>query len=176
PHNITVAGRQTTVRQELKETYSFLEEAKADISSLFAIQHMIDKGVLPKTLQRQLYTTYLASAFRSIRFGVTEAHGKGIAVQLNYLLDFGAFSANADGTFSVNRAKVKEGVTALTHDIMTIQAEGSYAKAKDLGDRLGVVRPPVQKALDRLTSIPVDIEPKFTTAAQLLNSTTELKR
>src|SRR5581483_1452595 len=120
PHSIFANGRQTTVRQELKETYSFLEEAKADISGLFAIQHMIDKGVLPKSFEQSLYTTYLASAFRSIRFGVTEAHGKGIAVQLNYLLDFGAFSANADGTFSVNRAKVKEGVTALTHDIMTI--------------------------------------------------------
>src|SRR5439155_7678375 len=81
PHNITVGGRQTTVRQELKETYSFLEEAKADISALFAIQFMINKGVLPKTLERPLYATYLASAFRSIRFGVNEAHGKGIAVQ-----------------------------------------------------------------------------------------------
>jgi len=86
PHNITVNGRQTTVRQELKETYSFLEEAKADISGLFAIQFMINKGVLPKTLERPLYTTYLASAFRSIRFGTGEAHGKGIAVQLNSLL------------------------------------------------------------------------------------------
>src|SRR5205823_1462782 len=91
PHNITVGGRPTTVRRELKETYSFLEEAKADISALFAIQHMINKGVLPKTLERSLYTTYLASAFRSIRFGVSEAHGKGIAVQLNSLLDAGAF-------------------------------------------------------------------------------------
>src|SRR5262249_40757196 len=75
PHNVTVGGRQTTVRQELKEAYSFLEEAKADISGLFAIQHMIDKGVLPKSLERTLYTTYLASAFRSIRFGIAEAHG-----------------------------------------------------------------------------------------------------
>ena len=80
PHNITVGGRQTTVRQELKETYSFLEEAKADISALFAIQHMIDKGVLPKSLERPLYTTFLASTFRSIRFGVNEAHGRGIAI------------------------------------------------------------------------------------------------
>ena len=46
PHSIAVNGRQTTVRQELKETYSALEEAKADISGLFAIQHMIDKGVM----------------------------------------------------------------------------------------------------------------------------------
>jgi hypothetical protein len=155
------------VRQQLKETYSVLEEAKADISGLFAIQHMIDKGALPKSLERSLYTTFLASAFRSIRFGVTEAHGKGIAIQLNYLLDQRAFEPNADGTFKVNPDRIKEGVTGLTRDIMTIQAEGDYAKAKALGDRLGVVRPAVQKALDKLADVPVDIEPRFTTAAEL---------
>ena len=115
-----------------------------------------------------IYTTFLASAFRSIRFGVTEAHGKGIAVQLNYLLDKGAFMVEPDGTFAVNAGRIKEGVTTLTRDIMTIQAEGDYAKAKALGERLGVVRPPVQRALDKLQSIPVDIEPRFTTATQLL--------
>src|SRR5205823_13687555 len=94
PHNISAGGRQTTVRQQLKETYSALEEAKADISSLFAIQHMIDKGSLPKALEESLYTTFLASAFRSIRFGVGEAHGKGIAIQLNYLLDQRGFTVN----------------------------------------------------------------------------------
>ena len=169
PHGIAINGRQTTVRQELKETYSFLEEAKADISGLFAIQHMIDKGVLPKSLERPLYTTYLASTFRAIRFGVTEAHGRGIAVQLNYLLDQGGFSAGPDGTFAVNASKIKDGVTALTHEIMTIQAQGDYAKAKALGERLGVVRPIVRKALDRLAAVPVDIEPRFTTAEQLVS-------
>jgi hypothetical protein len=168
PHSITVGGRQTTVRQELKETYSALEEAKADISGLFALQHLIDKGVLPRAMERSLYTTFLASAFRSIRFGVSEAHGKGIAIQLNFLLDQHAFVANPDGTFAVNRDRIKEGVAALTRDIMTIQADGDYAKAKALGDRLGVVRPPVQNALDRLMALPVDIEPRFTTAAQLV--------
>ena len=168
PHNITVGGRQTTVRQQLKETYSALEEAKADISALFAIQHMIDKGTLPKTLEESLYTTFLASAFRSIRFGVGEAHGKGIAVQLNYLLDQRGFVVNSDGTFAVDRDRVKEGVTGLTRVIMTIQAEGDYAKAKLLGDTLGVVRAPVQQALEKLRGIPVDIEPRFVTADQLV--------
>jgi peptidase M49-like protein len=168
PHNITVNGRETTVRKEMKEASSFLEEAKADISSLYALQFMIDKGVLPKTLQNTLYTTYLASCFRSIRFGIAEAHGKGIAVQLNYLLDQGAFVVKPDGTFAVNNDKIKEGVIGLTHDIMTIQAEGSYQKAKELGDRLGVVRPAVQKLLDKLNDVPVDIEPHFTTAEKLV--------
>ena len=171
PHNITAGGRQTTVRQAMKEASSFLEEAKADISGLFAIQYWIDKGVLPKSLERPLYTTYLASAFRSIRFGVNEAHGKGIAVQLNYLLDARAFTVKPDGTFAVNPDRVKEGVSGLTRDIMTIQAQGDYAAAKSLGERLGVVRPPVQKVLDKLMDVPVDIEPQFKTADQLTGRT-----
>ena len=74
---------ETTVRAELKETYSALEEAKADISGLWALQYLVDKGVLDKSLERTMYTTFLASAFRSIRFGLNEAHGRGVALQLN---------------------------------------------------------------------------------------------
>ena len=169
PHSITVDGRATTVRQAMKEVSSYLEEAKADISGLFALQHLVDRGILPKSMEQTMYTTFLASAFRSIRFGVTEAHGKGIAIQLNYLLDQGGFVAKPDGTFAVDPAKIKDGVIALTREIMTMQAEGNYAAAKALGDRLGNVRPPIQAALDRLAGVPVDIEPKFTTAEQLLS-------
>ncbi len=168
PHNVKVDGRETTVRQEMKEAGSALEEAKADISGLFALQHMIDKGVVDKTMERSLYTTYLASSFRTLRFGTSEAHGLGMALQLNYLLDAGAFVANPDGTFSVNPEKVKGGVEGLTREIMTIQAEGNYEKAKDLLKKLGVVRPEMQKALDKMGNIPVDIEPKFTSAEQLV--------
>jgi hypothetical protein len=73
-----------------------------------------------------------------------------------------------DGTFAVESGKIKDGVISLTREIMTIQAEGDYGKAKALGDRLGVVRPEVQRALDRLTDVPIDIEPRFTTADKLL--------
>jgi hypothetical protein len=165
PHQIQTGGRATTVRQELKETYSTIEEAKADVSGLFALQYLIDKGVLGKELEKTIYDTFLASAFRSIRFGVNEAHGRGIAVQLNYLLDFGGFRAESDGTFSVNTARIKEGVAALTHEIMTLEADGNYAGVQDLLKRLGVVRPEIGKALKKLDSIPTDIEPRFTTSS-----------
>ena len=168
PHDVNIGGQKTTVREALKETYSALEEAKADISGLFAIQYMIDKGVLPKSLERPLYTTYLASCFRSIRFGTSEAHGLGTALQFNYLRDHDGFVANPNGTFAVNPDKIKAGVEGLTREIMTLQAEGSYEKAKELTARLGVVRPEVQQALDKLKGVPVDIEPKFTTAEQLV--------
>jgi hypothetical protein len=170
PHAIRVAGRATTVRQELKETYSAIEEAKADISGLFALQFLIDRGQLDRALEQTMYTTFLASAFRSIRFGINEAHGRGQAIQLNYLLDQGGFRVSGDGTFAVDPAKIRDGVAALTRDIMTLQAEGAYDKAKALIDRLGVMRPETQRVLDRLLDVPVDIEPRFTTAAELLRS------
>jgi len=164
PHNITVAGRTTTVRQELKDTYSAIEEAKADISGLWALRQLADRKLLDPSIAKTMYTTFLASAFRSIRFGINEAHGRGIAVQVNYLLDAGAFKVMPGGAFAVDDAKIADAVTALTRDIMTLQAHGDYAKAKDLLDRLGVVRPEVQRVLDRLTNVPVDIEPRFSSA------------
>jgi len=170
PHDITVAGRVTTVRQELKETYSAIEEAKADISGLFALQFLIDRGQLDRGLEKTIYTTFLASAFRSLRFGINEAHGRGQAIQLNYLLDQGGFTVNGDGTFAVNTARIREAVTSLTREIMTLQAEGSYAKAKQLIETLGVLRSPTQAVLAKLTSVPVDIEPRFVTALDLLKS------
>jgi hypothetical protein len=168
PHNISVGGRQTTVRQELKETYSAIEEAKADVSGLWALKQLADQGKVDKAIAQTMYTTFLASSFRSIRFGVNEAHGRGIAIQLNYFLDQGAFVVGPDGRFTVDETKMTAAVTSLTRDIMTLQAEGSYQKAKALIETLGVVRPQVQQVLDRLTNVPVDIEPRFTTAATLL--------
>ncbi len=167
PQQIAVDGRKTTVRQELKETYSAIEEAKADISGMWALQYLVDKGVLGKDLERTMYTTFLASAFRSIRFGVNEAHGRGVAMQMNWLLDKGAFKVAADGTFSVDATKVKDAVTGLVREFMTLQAHGDYAKAKEMLTTLGVVRPPVQKVLDRLKAVPIDIEPRFATADEL---------
>ena len=84
---------QTTVRQELKETYSTIEEAKADVSGLWALKQLADRGKIDAAIARTMYTTFLASAFRSIRFGINEAHGRGIAIQLNHFLDQGAFVA-----------------------------------------------------------------------------------
>ena len=167
PHNITVGGRATTVRQELKETYSAIEEAKADISGLFALQFLVDRGVLDKRLEQTMYTTFLASIFRSIRFGLNEAHGRGVAIQLNYFLNHGGVTVSPDGTFGVNAPRVKQNVIDLTHDIMTMQATGSYAEAKRMIDTMAVMRPPIQRVLDRLTAIPIDIAPRFVTADAL---------
>jgi hypothetical protein len=176
PHQIKVQGRDTTPREELKELYSAIEEPKADVTGLFALQYMMDHAKemglgtsLPsdEAARRQLYNTYLASAFRTLRFGLNDAHGKGMAIQFNYLMDKGAFVQNANGTFSVDMAKIKGAIADLDHDLLTIEAEGDYAGAKRMLDELGVVRPVLRKALDGLQGIPTDIEPIFVTADEL---------
>ncbi|HEY2749078.1 MAG TPA: hypothetical protein VGL86_30870 [Polyangia bacterium] len=169
PHNITVAGRATTPRQELQETGSAIEEAKADVSGLFALQYLIDKGVIDKSMEKTLYTTYLVETFRAVRFGIGEAHGKGMALQLNTFLDAGAIVARG-GTFAVDAEKFKKAVVALTHDLMAIEAHGDAAAARALLAKMAVVRPEVQRALDKLAHVPVDIEPRFVTADKLVQS------
>jgi hypothetical protein len=176
PHQIKVNGRDTNPRLELKEIYSAIEEAKADVTGLFALQYLMtqaDKGAIQAPLphgpeaERKLYTTYLASSFRTLRFGLQDSHAKGMAVQFNYFLDKGAFIANADGTFSVDLDKIKEAVAGLDRVLLTLEATGDYAGAKKLMTEMMVLRPEVKSALERLKQVPTDIEPKFVTADAL---------
>ena len=176
PHQITIGDRRTTPRAELKELYSAIEEAKADVTGLFALQYMMDHAAAMKlgallpadeAAERQLYTTFLASAFRSLRFGLNDAHGKGMAVQFNYLLDRGAFVEHGEGTFSVDKTKIKAAVRDLDHELLMLEAEGNYTGAKEMLERLGVLRPVLKRAFERLEGIPTDIEPIFTTAEEL---------
>jgi hypothetical protein len=173
PHQIKIDGRDTNPRMELKEQYAAWEEAKADVTGLFALQYLMtqaDKGKLTMPLphgpeaERKLYTTYLASSFRTMRFGLQDAHARGQAMQFNFFVEKGAYTANADGTFSMNLAKMKDAVASLDHDLLTMEATGDYAGAKSMMARLGALSPEVQKALVRLKSVPTDIEPLFETA------------
>ncbi|MBI4870386.1 MAG: hypothetical protein HY814_02335 [Candidatus Riflebacteria bacterium] len=162
PQQITVNGQKTTPRQELRELYSAMEEAKADITGLWAMLYLADKGVVGPELSRTLFPTFLASCFRSLRYGLNEAHGKAIAVQFNFLRDKGAFLYDEkSGTFAIDEKQVRPAVTDLAGQILTIEAEGSYQKGKALFDKYAVMRPEVTQAIRRVSEIPVDIDPKF---------------
>lgn len=160
------------MRLALKDLYSTIEEAKADSTGLYMLQFFFDKGILEggETNERKLYDTFLASSFRTLRFGIHEAHGRGMAVQFNFLTDHGAFVERRDGTFEVNHAKVKGAVRDLTHLLLTIEAQGNYAAARSFLDRLGVLRPSMTAALEKLKDIPVDIRPIFVTADELTSN------
>ncbi|MCU1285140.1 MAG: hypothetical protein JWO13_1490 [Acidobacteriales bacterium] len=188
PHVITLNGKQTNPRQQLKEQYSAIEEAKADVTGLFAVQFLMSKGLLKDSLgqgdvaERKLYNTFLASAFRTLRFGTKDAHARGMAMQFNFLVDHGGFVVHPDGTFSVDFSKIQQAVKDLDNKLLMLEATGDYAGAKKTLAELSVVRPEVQRALDKLKSVPTDIEPQFVTAnliapaARMASTVTKVKK
>ncbi|KAL3721181.1 hypothetical protein ACJRO7_005924 [Eucalyptus globulus] len=164
PHTITLPnGQKSTVRLELQELHSALEEAKADIVGLWALKFLIDQDLLPKTLVKSMYVSFLAGCFRSVRFGLEEAHGKGQALQFNWLFEKGALVLHDDETFSVDFTKVEGAVESLSREILTIQAKGDKPAARSLINRYCKMTDPLKSALQRLENIqvPVDIAPIF---------------
>lgn len=172
PHEVKAGElKGKTVREALQQSYSAIEEAKADISGLFALQSMMELGSVPRTLERPLYVTFLVGAFRTLRFGLSEAHARGQALILDSLLERGAVAAKPDGTFTVNLQKMREAISALTAELMTLQAEGQGAKASQRLEWVTAeLRPEVRAALARLKDIPADIAPRYTTAEGLVST------
>lgn len=164
PGRITVDGRETEVRLELKDTYSTLEEAKADAMGEWAIFALTraGKGHFPETIFRQQAATYLAGIFRSVRFGTGGAHGEANAIQFNYLVEKGAILHDAGtGRFRIDVPVFEKAIGVLVGEICTIQAEGDYAASQAFIQRYGGMAETLAAALARLDHIPVDIEPVF---------------
>jgi hypothetical protein len=162
PGFIKIDGRKTEVRKELKETYATLEECKADVLGMYNNVFMIEKGVFPESFEKETYVTFLAGIFRSIRFGINEAHGGGNAIIYNYLLEKGGYEYNsATQQVKVNFSKIDHALTELANLILMIQAKGDYHAAKGLIERYAVNSPSMQILVDKLVKLPVDIKPVY---------------
>ena len=162
PGIITKDGKKTTVNKELKEYYSTVEEAKADVLGVYNGIFLTKKGVFPKGFDKELITTFIGGIFRSIRFGINEAHGGGNIIIFNYLREIGVIEYNPDsGKFSVNLDKAEDGFKRLANEILMIQATGDYEKAKQFVNTYKVLKPEVKQALEKLKDVPVDIRPIF---------------
>jgi hypothetical protein len=160
-------GKQVEVRILLGPTYSPLEECKADVMGVYNILFMIEKGELSKEMREQVLVSYFAGLFRSVRFGVAEAHGQGAAVQINrYLADGAATFDAGTGRFSVDMAKLETSVETLVADLVKIQHDGEPAKAQAFLDELGTMSEPMTKALAGLSGIPVDVRPVYPIATE----------
>lgn len=162
PGTITVDGRQTTVNAELRDQYSAIEEAKADVMGVWNILFMMEKGELPAAEADQLLATYFTGIFRAMRFGVEEAHGRGAAMQYGYLLDHGAFAWDAGaGRYRIDMARMRSGIRDLLHDMIVLQGNGDYAGTKAFLDRWAVLDGHARAAIASMAAIPVDIEPVY---------------
>ena len=155
----TINGRGT-VRSALKEQYSSMEEGKADVLGLYMVRQLADQGELGERDLRDNYVTFIASIFRSIRFGASSAHGRANVARFNFFEDMGAFTRDsATGTYRVDFDRVVEATNALSAKILEFQGTGDYDGAVAWMAEMGVIRPQLQADLDRLGSagIPVDV-------------------
>jgi len=168
PGMVTLAnGERTDVAKLLKERYSVIEECKADVLGVINVQFLMSKGVFPAEMESSLYATYLGGMLRSIRFGISEAHGGGVAVQFNYCMEKGAFKVDADGKLDMVDDKVLPTLKSLAAELLTIEATGDYQRGKEFVDRYRVVTPAMQASIDRLTQVPVDIWPSYPVIREL---------
>ncbi len=156
-HTITDRG---TVREALLEQASALEEGKADVLGLYMITALHQRGEMGERDLRDNYVTFLASIFRSIRFGAASAHGRANVVRFNFFHDMGAFSRDdSTGTYRVDFGKMEKAVDALSQRILTFQGDGDYQGVVAFMDEMATVGQGLQGDLDRLgeAGIPVDI-------------------
>ncbi len=167
PGKITVDGRDTEVRLELKELYSTLEEAKADVMGVFNLLALIDRGEIPASVRASLEPTYVAGLFRSARFGVHEAHGRGVVSQFNYLLEKGALAVDDEGRFRPVSERFPAAIRELLGELLLLQARGDYAGTAEFLERYGRASEALLSAIGRLDDVPVDIRPLYPQAEEL---------
>lgn len=162
PGTITVNGIETTVNKELKEHYSVIEEAKADIVGLLSAFFFHERGLLPHS-ERETTSTFLAGLFRSIRFGVEEAHGRANAIELAFLSEKGVISLDPVSlTYRIDFEKARQGVGDLARELLMLEALGDYEGASRFISRYGVLDDYTKNVLGKLGAIPVDIDPIYT--------------
>ena len=155
----TITGHGT-VRQALLDIASSMEEGKADVLGLYMVSELQKAGELGDVDLRDYYVTFMASVFRSIRFGASEAHGKANMVRFNFFVENGAFIRNAEtGKYRVDFDQMHNAMEALSRKLLILQGDGDYEGAAELTATKGVIGAQLQADLNRLTqaSIPVDI-------------------
>ncbi|GGY49551.1 dipeptidyl-peptidase 3 family protein [Parvularcula lutaonensis] len=162
PGTITVDGEETTVNAQLKERYSPMEEGKADVMGAYNILYMMERGELPAEEKENFLATYFAGLFRSMRFGIGEAHGKGAAFQYNFYKEAGAFEVDEEtGKYRVDFDVLEKAIRDLTAKVVIIQGDGDYDAAGAFLDGYGVLDDDADRIIASMTEIPVDIQPIY---------------
>jgi hypothetical protein len=167
PGKIKVDSKEIDVREALQETYSAIEECKADVMGAYNVLFLIGKKEFPKTFRSEILVTYFGGLFRSVRFGVAEAHGRGAAIQINRHLEAGAATFDpATKTFALDLDKLEKSISDLTRDLVVLQFNGDKKAAQALLDKYGVMSPPMKEALGKVTDLPVDLRPSYPLAGE----------
>ena len=152
-------GQQIDIREAIGPTFSGLEEAKADVTGMFGMKWLVDHGALPKDRLNEYYASYVAGIFRTVRFGIGEAHGRAEMMEFNFLSERGAIIHESSGRYAIDYAKMPEAIAAVTKELLEIEATGDRARAEAWFGRYEKMPAELRSALDGAKDIPVDFDP-----------------
>jgi len=156
----TSAGK-VDIRESIGPAFSGLEEAKADVAGMFALQWLVDHGVLPKEKLEEYYASYVGGLFRTVRFGIAEAHGQAEMMEFNYLLERGAVTRNGQGRYVISYEKIPAAIADLAKELLEIEATGDRSRAENWFHKYNQMPDELKTALKATSDIPVDIDPVY---------------
>jgi len=162
----TAAGK-VDIREAIGPGYSSLEEAKADITGMFALKWLVDHEALPKEKLEEYYTSYVGDLFRAVRFGTAEAHGQAEMMEFNYFSERGAIGRNASGKYAIDYEKMPGVVADLTKELLEIEATGDRSRAENWFTKYGTMPEELKASLQAASDVPVDIDPVFSFAERV---------
>ncbi len=154
----TAAGKKD-IREAIGPAFGGLEESKADVVGMFALHWLVEHGALPKEKLEEYYASYLAGIFRTVRFGIGEAHGRAEMQEFNYLTERGAIQRDASGHYAVDFAKMPSAIADLAKELLEIEATGDRARAEKWFAKYDTMPADLKSALNSTSDVPVDIDP-----------------
>ena len=155
-----INGKQVPITEAIGPIYSALEEAKADVVGMYGLAWLMDHGALPKTRAQEYYSSYVAGIFRSVRYGVAEAHGRAEMMEFNYLVEQKAVNRGA-GKYAVDFARMPAAIAGLSKELLTIEATGDKARAEAWFNRYDKMPAELSEAMKTASKLPVDVWPTF---------------
>ncbi len=161
PAYARTANGKVSIRESIGPAYSGLEEAKADVVGMFGLKLLVDREVLPKEKLEEYYASYLAGIFRTIRFGVAEAHGQAEMMEFNYLSERGAVKRQSSGMYAIDYAAMPGAIADLAKELLEIEATGDRERAENWFKKYDVMPAELQVALKAASKVPVDVDPVF---------------
>ena len=148
------------ITEALGPVYSALEEAKADVTGMLGLQWLMDHGALPKTRAEEYYASYVAGIFRTVRYGIAEAHGRAEMMEFNFLMEQKAI-VRQGGKYGIDYRRIPGAVAQVSKELLETEATGNRARAEAWFNRYDKMPPDLAEALKATKDVPVDIEPIF---------------
>ena len=162
----TATGK-VDIREAIGHQFSGLEEAKADVTGMFALRWLVDHDALPKEKMEEYYASYVGGLFRTVRFGTAEAHGQAEMMEFNYLSERGAIRRNANGRYAIDYEKMPGAMADLAKELLEIEATGDRSRAENWFKKYDTMPEDLKASLQAASDVPVDIDPVFSFAERV---------